>query len=89
MNGSGVEGRVLAAAHAGRLNSGDRADTSRFPPDGTPAYVVAFLSSGYRVNEHVELDVTLENVTDSSYRVHGSGVNQPGFNAILGGRFSW
>ncbi|MEZ6036494.1 MAG: TonB-dependent receptor [Planctomycetota bacterium] len=84
-----VEGRVIGADRAGRLNSGDRGDTSRFPPDGTPGYVVAFLSSGYRVNEHVELNVTLENVTNTSYRVHGSGVNQPGFNAILGGRFSW
>jgi hemoglobin/transferrin/lactoferrin receptor protein len=84
-----IEGRMIAAAHAGRLNSGDRADTSRFPPDGTPGYFAADLSSGYRATEHLELTLTLENVTDTSYRVHGSGVNQPGFNAILGGVLSW
>jgi len=84
-----IEGRMIAAAHAGRLNSGDRADTSRFPPDGTPGYFAANLSSGCRATEHLELTLTLENVTDTSYRVHGSGVNQPGFNAILGGVLSW
>ncbi|MCB9878186.1 MAG: TonB-dependent receptor [Planctomycetes bacterium] len=84
-----IEGRVVAAGHAGRLNSGDRADTSRFPPGGTPSYVVAFVSAGLRVDDHTELGLTIENVTDSSYRVHGSGVNQPGCNAIVGGRFSW
>ncbi|MBL9075991.1 MAG: TonB-dependent receptor [Planctomycetes bacterium] len=88
-NGLWVEGRVIAAAHAGRLSSGDRADTSRFPPDGTPSYVVANLSTGWQVDEHLELLLTLENLTDTSYRTHGSGVNQPGFNAILGGRLSW
>jgi hemoglobin/transferrin/lactoferrin receptor protein len=88
-NGLWIEGRVIAADGAGRLNSGDRADTSRFPPAGTPSYVVANLSSGCQVSEHVELTLTLENLTDTSYRVHGSGVNQSGFNAILGGRISW
>lgn len=84
-----VEGRVIAAGRAGRLNTADRGDTSRFPPDGTPRYVVAFLSGGVKVSEHVDLLLTLENVTDTSYRIHGSGVNQPGFNAILGGRIHW
>lgn len=88
-SGLWIEGRVIAAGRGDRLNSGDRADTSRFPPAGTPNYVVANLSSGCPVNEHVELLVTLENVTDTSYRVHGSGVNQPGFNAIVGGRVTW
>lgn len=88
-NGLWIEGRVIAADGAGRLSSGDRADTSRFPPAGTPSYVVANLSSGCQVSEHVELTLTLENLTDTSYRVHGSGVNQPGFNAIVGGRVTW
>ncbi|MCB9878187.1 MAG: TonB-dependent receptor [Planctomycetes bacterium] len=88
-SGLWVEGRVIAAGHAGRLNSGDAADTSRFPPGGTPSYVVAFLSSGYQVTQNLELNVTLENVTNTSYRTHGSGVNQPGTNLIVGGRVSW
>ena len=47
------------------------------------------INSGYKVSDNVEFLLTLENVTDTSYRIHGSGVNQPGFNAILGGRLMW
>ena len=28
-------------------------------------------------------------VAPASLHIHGSGVNQPGFNAILGGRLVW
>ena len=84
-----VETRGIAAAHEGRLNSADRADTSRFPPAGTPRYFAMMINSGYKVSDNVEFLLTLENVTDTSYRIHGSGVNQPGFNAILGGRLMW
>ncbi|MCA8950029.1 MAG: TonB-dependent receptor [Planctomycetes bacterium] len=81
--------RVTAASRQDRLNAGDRSDTSRFPPDGTPGYVVLLLNGGYQVNEHVDLFLTIDNVTDTVYRVHGSGVNEPGINAILGGQLSW
>ncbi|HEB51934.1 MAG TPA: TonB-dependent receptor [bacterium] len=84
-----VGARVLVAGRADRMNSGDRSDTSRFPPKGTPSYIVLALNSGYRVNEHFELFFTLDNATDTAYRVHGSGVNEPGINAILGGRLTW
>ena len=84
-----VEGRTIAAAHEGRLNDADRADTSRFPPGGTPEYWVVMLSSGYKATDNLDLFLTLENVSDTSYRIHGSGVNQPGFNAILGGKVSF
>lgn len=81
--------RVTAAGRANRLNTGDREDTSRFPPDGTPSYVVLLLNAGFRASEHVEFFVTIDNVTNTAYRVHGSGVNEPGTNAIVGGRLSF
>lgn len=84
-----LEGRTIAANHEDRLNSADRADTSRFPPGGTPGYCVLMLSSGYKATDNLDLFVTLENVTDTSYRIHGSGVNQSGFNAIIGGKVSF
>ena len=84
-----VEGRTIAANHEDRLNTADRADTSRFPPGGTPGYCVLMLSSGYKATDNLDLFVTLENVTDTSYRIHGSGVNQSGFNAIVGGKVSF
>ena len=30
------------------------------------------------------LTAALENLTDEDYRIHGSGTNEPGFNAVLG-----
>lgn len=84
-----VEGRVLAAAEANRLSTADRADTQRIPIGGTPDYVVWMLHGGWRPNEHLELTAGLENLTDEDYRNHGSGQNEPGFNAILGAKVIW
>lgn len=82
-------GRVTAVARGDRLNSGDRSDTSRFPPGGTPGYVHVLLNGGYQASDNLELFVTIDNVTDIDYRVHGSGLNEPGINAIVGGQLTW
>ena len=77
-----LEGEVFGAGHQGRLSSGDRVDTSRIPPGGTPGYVVAAARGGTRV---VNMDVTLavENLANADYRIHGSGINEPGRNVVL------
>ncbi|MEP2776976.1 MAG: TonB-dependent receptor [Luteolibacter sp.] len=79
-----VEGRVLAAAQADRLSSADRGDTQRIPTGGTPAYVTVSLRVGYQPTENFQLTGALENLLDDDYRYHGSGQNEPGFNAIIG-----
>jgi hemoglobin/transferrin/lactoferrin receptor protein len=59
---------------------------SRFPVGGTPGYGTLNLRTGTtlgRCDNH-RLSLTLENITDKAYRVFGSGVDGPGFNAILG-----
>lgn len=84
-----VEGRVLAAAEQDRLTSSDRGDTQRIPTGGTPGYVVWMVHGGYRATDHLDLTCGLENVSDEDYRNHGSGQNEPGFNAILAARLSW
>jgi len=38
---------------------------------------------GWRINPHANLTVALENIADKEYRVHGSGVNEPGRNFIV------
>lgn len=81
-----VEGRVTAADKADKLSEGDKGDTQRIPPGGTPSYVVASLRGGWEVNENVSLTLGLENLTDEDYRVHGSGVNGEGFGAVIGAR---
>lgn len=79
-----AESRVVLAARADRLSTRDRADTERIPPEGTPGYATLGIRGGWRVDERMSLTVALENMTDANYRVHGSGVNEPGINLVLG-----
>ncbi len=66
-----------------QLSSRDLADTQRIPPGGTPAYTTLNLRSEWRVLEGLVLSLALDNLTDEDYRVHGSGVNEPGRNVIV------
>jgi hemoglobin/transferrin/lactoferrin receptor protein len=73
-----------ATARADDLNSADREDTQRIPPNGTPGYVLINLRSGWNVTKNVTLLASLDNVLNEAYRVHGSGSNEPGIGATLG-----
>lgn len=84
-----VEGRVLAAETADRLSTADKADTQRFPNKGTPSYVVPMLYSGWQATDHLLVTLGLENISNVDFRHHGSGNNEPGFNAVLGVRTTW
>jgi outer membrane receptor protein involved in Fe transport len=44
---------------------------------------VVNLRAGWRVSPHVIIAGVLENVTDKDYRIHGSGLNEPGRNLVL------
>jgi hemoglobin/transferrin/lactoferrin receptor protein len=72
---------------ADRLSSGDMADTQRVPPGGTPGYTVLDIRAGWKVNESLDVWSAVENVTDRDYRIHGSGVNEPGTNFKLGAKW--
>ncbi len=78
------EALATFADDADRLSTRDESDTSRIPPGGTPAYGVLHLRGGWRVNEHADVRVGLENVTDEDYRIHGSGLNRPGRSLLFG-----
>lgn len=84
-----VEGRVFASAGADRLSTGDRTDTQRIPTGGTPAYAALSLRAGYNPTESIQLTAALENLLDDDYRLHGSGQNEPGFNAVFGVKYLW
>jgi hemoglobin/transferrin/lactoferrin receptor protein len=79
-----LEGNVQLVDRQDRLSASDIRDTQRIPPGGTPGYSVATVRGGWRVNELLTLTAAVENVTDESYRIHGSGVNEPGANFIFG-----
>ncbi|MBM4019475.1 MAG: TonB-dependent receptor [Planctomycetes bacterium] len=72
------------AGRQDRLSADDMRDTSRIPPGGTPPYAVLSMRTGYRVTKNVDVTFAIENVTNEDYRIHGSGINEPGRNFILG-----
>lgn len=78
-----LEAVLDAAAKADRLSADDERDTQRIPPGGTPGYAVLTLRGGVTVREDLALTLALENVADEDYRIHGSGVNEPGRNLVL------
>lgn len=75
--------QVSAAGHQDRLAPNDRVDTERIPAGGTPGYLVAGLHGGWQPAPSFTLTVALENLADVDYRIHGSGVNEPGRNLVL------
>lgn len=62
----------------------DTLDTERIPPGGTPGYVIGTVRGGYDLGNGLSLTAALENFTDETYRVHGSGLNGPERNFIFG-----
>lgn len=66
-----------------KLSSGDVLDTQRIPPGGTPGYEVFHLRAGWRPCENFSLTAALENLSDADYRIHGSGLNEPGRNFVM------
>jgi hemoglobin/transferrin/lactoferrin receptor protein len=66
------------ADRADRLSNGDKEDTQRIPPGGTPGYTVLGIYGGHIFNEHLCVSFAVENLLDQAYRAHGSGTNEPG-----------
>jgi hemoglobin/transferrin/lactoferrin receptor protein len=48
----------------------------------TPGFVVFGVRGGMRIGSHLDLTVIGENLADRNYRLHGSGVDEPGVNLI-------
>jgi hemoglobin/transferrin/lactoferrin receptor protein len=65
-----------------RLSPGDVEDAQRIPPGGTPGFAVYGVRSGWRVQPAVTLTAAVENVLNRDYRIHGSGINEPGINFV-------
>ena len=82
-----LEGLVSYAEEQDDLSTRDQGDTQRIPPGGTPDYTVFTLRSHYQVTRHLGIALALENITDEDYRIHGSGLNEPGRNLVM--TLSW
>ncbi|MBI5837179.1 MAG: TonB-dependent receptor [Candidatus Eisenbacteria bacterium] len=66
-----------------RLAPGDLTDP-RMSPHGTPGYVTLNVRGGMDLGRAGRLTLGLENLLDKTYRYHGSGMDAPGFNVVLG-----
>lgn len=72
------------------LNPGDIADP-RIDPDGTDAWNTVDLDVGGPIGAPTQGStwwVGLHNLFDESYRIHGSGIDAPGFGVVVGARVS-
>lgn len=87
--GRWIESACTFAAKADKLSTRDRADTSRIPEGGTPGYTVVDLRAGWEFTEALALSVAIENLADEDYRVHGSGVNEPGRNFVVSAEWTF
>jgi outer membrane receptor protein involved in Fe transport len=71
-----------------RLSAADRLDNRICPeaPDcrGTPGYFAVHLRAGTRLSKHFSAAITLQNLFDTTYRNHGSGVDEPGRSVVVG-----
>ena len=78
-----LEGLLSMADNQDKLSSRDQGDTDRIPLGGTPGYANLTIRGGWQLSEHLKLSLSLENLFDTDYRIHGSGLNEPGRNVIL------
>lgn len=68
----------IRAEKADRLNTADKDDLQRIPPDGTPSYTLVDVMTGFRLNKNADITLGISNLLDEAYRSHGSGSNEPG-----------
>lgn len=64
-------------------------DDPRIGPDGTPGYGVVNVTAGYHPSYRHTFILSGENLTDVTYKTHGSGVYGPGRNLQLSWRAIW
>jgi hemoglobin/transferrin/lactoferrin receptor protein len=79
-----AEGVLTLARHQDRLSLGDQTDTQRIPPGGTHGYHVYTVRAGWKPTAFLDLYAACENITNEDYRIHGSGINEPGTNFVIG-----
>jgi hemoglobin/transferrin/lactoferrin receptor protein len=84
-----AEAVCTVAGHQEHMPARDVMDTDRIPPGGTPGYCTLDIRAGWTPKEGLEFWAALENVTNTSYRIVGSGVNEPGLNFIFGMKWTF
>ena len=83
-----LEGSLRFASGQDRLSARDARDT-RIDPQGTAGWAVLGARLQKEHARHWLFSVTLDNLLDKRYRVHGSGLDAPGLNLMVGARYTW
>jgi outer membrane receptor protein involved in Fe transport len=78
-----IEGSSMFATRQTRLAPGDLTDI-RIPAGGTPGFVTLHARGGLKITGSTQLTLGLENLTNRVYRMHGSGIDMPGTNVVVG-----
>lgn len=84
-----AEGIVKASDNQDDLSTADKNDKQRIPPGGTAGYVTFGIRGGYEINSYFSINGAIENIGNIDYRIHGSGVNEPGLNLIISAKVSF
>ena len=71
-----------------RLSARDVRDT-RIDPQGTPGWAVVGARVQREFKDHWRFSLTVDNLFDKRYRVHGSGLDAPGHNLMIGLGYKW
>ncbi len=72
-----------AATRQDDLSLKDESDTSRIPSGGTPRYAVLSIGGSFEIADNATVIVVIDNLWNAEYRIHGSGVTEPGRNVVL------
>ncbi len=81
-NNAWLEAVVISSTRQAKLSSRDQTDTQRIPPGGTPGYTMLQLRGGWRLADNWQWTLGVHNLTNEDYRIHGSGLNEPGRGAV-------
>ena len=83
-----IEPYWFFAGSQDRLSPRDIRDP-RIDPDGSPGWATVNLRGQWAIHHRLQLNVSLENVLDKHYRLHGSGIDAVGRNLHVSIRTSW
>ena len=78
-----ADGYSVFASRQTRLAPGDLTDV-RIPAGGTPGFLTLNARGGLTINRALQATLGLENLTNRTYRTHGSGIDAAGTNVVFG-----
>jgi hemoglobin/transferrin/lactoferrin receptor protein len=78
-----VQADIQLVGEQTRLSFGDMYDNTRIPSKGSPGYVVPNIRAGYNATKNLSVSASVLNLSNTYYRVHGSGINADGVSGLV------